>query len=79
MMEQLRVWWNRNGKQTTYKVNTVEEAIKKLDELANADLKNKYVSWNAGGLEVLEDGEWCEWYDENGNDIEDLMNNEVIE
>lgn len=73
-MEQLKVWWNRNGNQTTYKVNTVEEAKVMLNELANEDLRNPRIAWNAGGLEVLEDGEWCEWYDEDGNDIDSLMN-----
>jgi len=75
-MEQLRVWWNRNGKQTTYKVSTVEEAKIKLDNLAQADLLDKRVDWNAGGLEVLEDGEWCEWYDKDGRDISELMEGE---
>lgn len=30
---------------------------------------------NVQGLEVFEDGEWCEFYDDEGNDIEDIRRN----
>jgi len=72
----LRVWWNRNGKQTTYKVNDVEDAKAIITELTNDDLNNDTVIWNAGGLEVYEDGEWSEWYSEEGLDIMEIIDNE---
>lgn len=72
----LRVWWNRNGKQTTYKANDVEDAKRIINILSNNDLNNPLVTWNAGGLEVFEDGEWCEWYSEEGLDIKEIMDNE---
>lgn len=37
------------------------------------------VHTNVQGCEMFEDGEWCEFYDENGNDIRDLEMNEVLE
>ncbi|MDY0104250.1 MAG: hypothetical protein RBS07_15050 [Lentimicrobium sp.] len=73
---ELRVWWNRNGRQSTYAVSTVDEAKAKLKYLANEDLKNRSVIWNAGGLEVYEDGEWSEWYGDDGRDINEIMDDE---
>lgn len=57
-------------------VKSPEEAIKILEVLAHYDLfefennvKPDYS--NAAGLEVYEDGEWIEWYDdETGEDID---------
>ena len=56
--------------------SSVDEAIKVLDVLALYDIfqlenniKPDYC--NAQGLEVFEDGEWSEWYSEDGDDIGD--------
>ena len=67
----LRIWWIRNVPNFPHLhlVRTPEEARKLLDELAEADLREPRVTSNAGGLEVYEGGEWHEWYDEDGNDI----------
>lgn len=72
----LRVWWNRNGKQTFYPVSDVEQAKKIINRETNRDLNNPLIVWNASGLEVFEDGEWCEWYSEEGLDIKEIMDNE---
>jgi hypothetical protein len=55
-------------------VDTPEEAIKIIDLLGLYDdfqfvnnIKPDYS--NVSGLEVLEDGEWCEWYSDDGDDI----------
>lgn len=75
----LRVWWIPQvpGKRFFVSVDTVPEAMKLLSVLANYDrfqlenhIKPDYC--NTGGLEVLEDGEWVDWYDEAGNNIDDL-------
>ena len=57
-------------------VRNVREAQLLLTTLAGYDIfqfennvKPDYS--NAGGLEVFEDGEWCEWYDEDGNGIDE--------
>ena len=57
----------------------IKEAITKLDELTKADLANPCVTDNVGGLEVFEigqahNGEWVEWYDEDGEDIDHQPN-----
>lgn len=50
-------------------VDTLEEAVKILDVLANYDsfqyennVKGDYA--NAQGLQMFEDGEWSDWHDE---------------
>ena len=55
-------------------VQDVDDAVKIMSTLAIYDqfqfqhrIKPDYS--NAAGLEVFEDGEWCEWYGEAGEDI----------
>jgi hypothetical protein len=56
-------------------VSSPKEAVKVISVLADYDLfqynnnvKPDYA--NVSGLEVFEDGDWCEWYDEKtGSDI----------
>ncbi len=72
----LRVWWVSNPPQKgeRYPVKDVHNAITKLGELARRDLAlgNKVYA-NAGGLEELnEDGEWYEYYDDEGRDINQI-------
>ena len=45
-----------------------------INHLAKKDLRNPRIDTNAFGLEVFDEteNEWCEWYDENGNDIDML-------
>jgi hypothetical protein len=73
--KQFRVWWIRNppSQAKHYPVKDIDEAINKLKELTQFDLKSERVSSNAGGLEVLEDGDWSEYYDDNGNDIDAII------
>lgn len=60
-------------------VQSLGEAVLVLDALAAYDkfqldnnIKGDYC--NVQGLEVLEDGEWVEWYDDiNGKDIGEYM------
>ena len=58
-------------------VNDIREAKLVLDVLARYDsfqfennVKPDYS--NAAGLEVFEDGEWVEWYDLDGNSIDEV-------
>lgn len=72
----MRVWWCRGYSDTdrpmTYiPVATPEAAIPVLQELADNDLKNAEVYFNAGGLMVFEGNDWCEWYNDEGEDIDD--------
>lgn len=64
----LRVWWMPQvpGKPFQVPVASIKEAKKLLDVLADYDLfqyKNRIKPdySNAGGFEVFEGGEWCEW------------------
>jgi hypothetical protein len=81
--QKLRVYWFPQ-----IPMNPFYQEVKNLDEaklliitLARYDifqLENniKPDFCNAGGLEVFENGEWTDWYDENGNNIDDLIEKE---
>ncbi len=73
MSQQLRVYHIQNppGIPTWYEVNSPAEGIRKIEELAVADLDNRNVWGNVFGLSVLEDGEWVDWYDDEGDNIDD--------
>ena len=71
----LRVWWIPQVPMKAFyvPVSSVAEGVKILDVLAEYDLfqfenraKGDYA--NAGGLSMLEDGEWVDWYTEDGED-----------
>ncbi len=75
----LRVWHIPQvpGKPFHVTVATSIEAIKVLGILADYDtfqFKNRIKPdyCNAAGLEVYEDGEWLEWYNDNGEDIDEV-------
>lgn len=74
----LRVWWipQLPMKPFYWKVESPMEAVKLLDILAMYDMFQfehniKPDFSNAGGLEVFEDGEWSDWYSEDGLDIDE--------
>lgn len=78
----LRVWWIPQipGQRFFVEVPDVPEAKLLLETLARYDLFQlehniKPDFANAGGLERLEDGEWVEWYDDEGDDIATVMRN----
>lgn len=71
----LRVWWIPQIPMRPFyvSVSSVAEGVKITDVLAEYDLfqlrhrvKGDYA--NAGGLQMLEDGEWVDWYTEDGED-----------
>lgn len=74
---QYRIWHLRSLRGQiqdilTQDVSSPQEAIPVLDALAHLDLQDDDVGFNAQGLLTLENGEWVEWVDEDGNDIEEL-------
>lgn len=73
----LEVWWISNPprKADRYPVNNIEEAIIKLNELADEDLKDDDVVANAGGLEVFTEDGWEEYYDQDGDSIDEILRN----
>lgn len=67
----LRVWWVPQVplKSFLVPVSSVEEAAKVMNVLADYDIfqfenKVKGDYCNAGGLQVFDDGEWMDWFDE---------------
>lgn len=72
----LRVWWIVNPPSAPfhYPVDNADEAIEIIEKLTKIDLADSRIWANAGGLEVFEDGEWSEWYDEYGDDIMEVIN-----
>jgi len=79
-MQQLRVWWIRNPPAPAkyFPVKNVKEAVKVLNRLAKADLKNKGITDNAGGVEEFDekDKKWYEFYDKEGRDISEIIDGE---
>ena len=72
----LVVWWIPQVPMKAFEVpvQTIEEAKMLMDVLAAYDffqykMKVKPDYTNAGGLKVFEDGEWCEWENENYENI----------
>ena len=61
-----RVWniINIPNNPTFYPVDTPEEGIALIDEMANEQLKDLSIESNAFGIETIEDGEWTEIEDE---------------
>lgn len=81
----LRVWWIPQVPMKAFRqpVANVEQAILLLNTLAEYDnfqfennVKGDYC--NVGGLEIFEDGEWCEWCSEDGDNIDYVIRNEVV-
>lgn len=75
----LRVWWIPQVPMKPFLVSVPDLATGKilLNTLADYDIfqfKNRIKPdyCNAGGLQVFEDGKWSDWYDDDGNSIDDL-------
>lgn len=79
MENKLRVWYADRmpiKKATKIAVKNVGEAILVLNTLIQRDLNDDRITDNIMGLESYEDGEWCEYYDSEGRDIDEIMNPE---
>jgi len=82
----LRIYWIPQipMKAFLYPVETLIEAKHFLSAFAYYDLFQfehniKPDFANTGGLQIFEDGEWVDWYDEDGNDIDDYDQNMKLE
>lgn len=78
MSQKLRVWHvpQLPGKPFHVDVDTPAEGKKVMGILADYDIfqfenRIKPDYCNTGGLEVFEDGEWCEWCDDETESIDD--------
>ena len=70
----MRVWWYSNDKTTYYYIDTIDDARIIIDVLALRELQDETIIFNTYDVEVLEDGEWSSWYDEDGNDADEYFN-----
>lgn len=74
----LRVWWIPQVPMKAFRRRVADLAQAKLltEALAHYDLfqlenRIKPDYCNAGGVEVYRDGEWEDWYDDEGNDFDE--------
>ncbi len=79
----LQVWWIPQVPMKAFTVNikNTDEAILILNTLDYYDrfqyennIKPDYS--NVGGLNIYEDGEWITWYNEEGDDIDEIIRKE---
>lgn len=84
--KKLRVWWIPQVPGTPFRVpvETPEQAAFLLNTLADYDafqfannIKPDYS--NTGGLEVFEDGEWLDWDNGEGEDIDEIIAHKVTD
>lgn len=75
----LRVWWIPQIPMKSFYVSVkdIEQAKLILDTLGAYDIfqyKNKIKPdySNVGGLQIYQNGEWIDWEDEEGNDIDNV-------
>jgi len=76
---QLRVWWISNPPRKPFykEVGTIREAREVLEVLTDYDLYlGEQINSNAGGLEIYQTGTWEEWYDMEGNNITEVIDND---
>lgn len=81
----LRVWWIPQVPMLAFRVrvDSVEEGAILLEVLAQYDLYQYEMNVkpdysNVGGLEVFEDGEWCDWATEaTGCDVDEWLKEEA--
>lgn len=71
----LRVWniINPPAAPIRFPVDSPEEGARLIEKLANQQLQHDHIFANAFGLEVFEDGDWCEWYSDEGQDIDEFV------
>lgn len=73
----MRIWWHNNVSGTqNFDVKDEKDALVKYTQLVELDLANEAVTDNMGGCEVFEDGEWSEFYNEEGLDISEIFDEE---
>ena len=82
----LRVWHNQSGHIVhQIEVESPLQAMALIEQWADEDLKNPNVEFNCFGLEEYDDTDlpesdkgtdegWCEWYNADGEDIEEVIN-----
>ena len=77
-MQKLKVYHIQNGIEHLHPVKDVEHAKRLINNLTESDLNNPRVEFNAFGLLEWyeEEQDYGEWYDEDGRDIMEVMEEE---
>jgi hypothetical protein len=60
-----------------YKVENPRHARRLIDELANEQVNDENIAYNAFGLIVWEHDEWCEWCNDDGDDIDETVFDDI--
>lgn len=70
-MTKYRVWnvINPPNRGKLIPVKSPVEGLKLIDKLTEQQLNDASIWGNAFGLEEFTDGEWSEWYSEDGEDL----------
>lgn len=75
---EFRIWRATEQGTVYYSVSCVQEARLLINHYARHDLARPDVTWNAFGLEERgPDGEWYEWYDDQGRGVTMLEEEEM--
>ena len=79
MSQDLKVYHIQNGIEHLYPVKDIEHAKRLIEELAESDLNNPIVEFNAFGLLEWdnEEQEYFEYYDEDGRCLTEIMDEEA--
>jgi hypothetical protein len=74
--KKLKVIAIRNGISDDYEVSDVYEAVKLINDMASADLKNQSIVWNVFDLEIWDEeyDDWVTYYDDEGYCITEIIN-----
>lgn len=70
-----RVWWSTSGVLKYYYVDSIEQAVTVITTLSLREVDDESVDFNFCGLEVKNKNDWEEYYDEDGCDISDIIDN----
>ena len=60
-----------------YKVHNPRHAYKVINNLADSQVNDETILYNAIGLQVFEDGDWCDWCNEEGDEIHDVVFDDI--
>ena len=81
MTQDLKVYHIQNGIEHLYPIKDIDHAKRLISDLIESDLNNPNVEFNAFGVVEWDEEEqdYGEWYDEDGRDIMEILDDETEE
>lgn len=81
MTQDLKVYHIQNGIEHLYPIKDIDHAKRLISDLVESDLNNPNVEFNAFGVVEWDEEEqdYGEWYDEDGRDIMEILDDETEE